>query len=107
MQYRLTFGRFLYELLYSESEYVDQFGEGLYSIDISKMARAINVRPVRLKEMVDWAANNQLLKLHATDDGKVIISLRARKWRESSYSKKKTQNKHIGFLETLKKRNKQ
>ena len=107
MQYRLTFGRFLYELLYSESEYVDQFSEGLYTVDISNMARAINVRPVRLREMVEWASKNNLIKIHAHDDGKVIIALRAKQWQEKSYSKKKTQNKHIGFLETLKKRNKQ
>ena len=94
MQYRLTFGRFLYELLYSESDHIDEFSDGLYTVDISKTARAIKVRPARFREMVEWASKNNLLKLHATDDGKVIISLRARRWREKSYSKKKTQNKH-------------
>jgi len=107
MQYRLTFGRFLYELLYSKKDYVDQLSEGLYRINISKMARAINVRPVRLRQMIGWAANENLLKLHVQDDSGVIISLRTRKWREKNCSRKEIQNKHTGFLETLKRRNKQ
>jgi len=52
MRYRPSAGRLIVELFYG-SEHLER-QSGTITLDISKMARKLHVRPVRLVETLEW-----------------------------------------------------
>lgn len=51
-RYRPSAGRLILELFYG-SEHITR-DSGYITLDISKMARKLHVRPVRLRDTLDW-----------------------------------------------------
>ena len=53
MRYRPSAGRLIVELFYGDEEFLER-NNGTITLNVSKLARKLHVRPVRLCETLDW-----------------------------------------------------
>ena len=92
MKYRLTFGRLLFEIMFGRSSDIIRAGNSTIAIYTSKVARRIRVRPTRLKDVIGWAANYDMIEVIGESQTHIIIKLRSELC-EMPYIEEKTVNK--------------
>jgi len=91
MKYRLTFGRLLFEIMFGRSDDIVHSGDKT-AINISKVARRIRVRPIRLKDVIGWAASYDMIEIVAESQTHMIIRLRSELC-EKNYTESETSNR--------------
>ena len=77
MKYRLTFGRLLFEIMFGRSSDIVRSDNKAIAINISKVARRIRVRPIRLKDVIGWAANYDMIEVIGESQTHMVIRLRS------------------------------
>lgn len=79
MRYRPSAGRLIVELFYG-SEHINRTN-GVISLHISKMARKLHVRPVRLVDTLEWMERYGLVLDLTFDRHEAQLVLREPQWK--------------------------
>lgn len=79
MRYRPSAGRLILELFYGEDDCIER-SEGVITVHISKLARKLHVRPVRLCETLDWLSAYGIVANLKYDRKTATLGLKAPEW---------------------------
>jgi len=59
--YRLTSGRLVFDLLFSDNPSITRLADNRFELDSSEYARYSRMRPIRLEEVLEWLKAHKLL----------------------------------------------
>ena len=79
MRYRPSAGRLIVELFYG-SEHLER-KSGVITLDVSKMARKLHVRPVRLVETLEWMQSYGIILDLSFSRKKARLVLKEPQWK--------------------------